>query len=105
MGPFHNALLFAFCPLVPTAVVELKKKKREEEEINEINGSHPCSDTILYNPHILLQTQEMWLKEKPFGPLHLLALGLVCILKEKTESESTSKQHGLQSGVQEWVKS
>lgn len=71
------------------------KKKKEEEEIIEINGSQPCSVKILYNPHILLQNHEMWLKEEPFGPLHLLAFDLVCILKEKMESKGTSKQHGL----------
>ena len=85
MGPFCTALLFASCPLVLTAVVE--EKNKDEEEISEINGSQPCSIKILYNPHILPQNHEMWLKEKPFGLLHLLAFGLVWILKEEREQE------------------
>lgn len=36
-GTFYTALLFASCPLVLTAAVQ--EKKKEEEEIREINSS------------------------------------------------------------------
>lgn len=39
MGTFYTALLFASCPLVLTAAVQETNKKKEEEEISEINSS------------------------------------------------------------------
>lgn len=106
-GGLSTLPCFLPLPLVLTAGVE--GKKEEEEEISAIKGSQHCSIEILYNPRVQPQSREMWLNKNLFGPPYLLAFGMVCLniclcLKTK-ETKTTSKQHGLLSSVQEWVKS
>lgn len=105
-GPFYTALLSASST---SAHSRGGGKKEEEEEISAIKGSQHCSIEILYNPRVQPQSREMWLNKNLFGPPYLLAFGMVCLniclcLKTK-ETKTTSKQHGLLSSVQEWVKS
>lgn len=62
------ALLFAFCPVVPTALAEWEQKRKIHIYIKEINGSQPCRVRIRCNSHILPQKHMMWPREKPIWP-------------------------------------
>lgn len=100
VGPFCTALLYASS----TSAHSRGGGKKEEQEISAINGSQPLQHQDSVQSSHLTTTSWDVAQRKSLWPLYLLAFNIVCIIKTK-ESKNTSKQHGLLSSAQEWVKS